>query len=312
MRLRNALLSTPLAVIALLGAGCGAARTNGGAGAPSGRAAGPILSSIKPAAQDGPQKIAVGLSVNLKGTLKDPSAAMVLGSGPISLDLAGPVDAAGKAADLTFAVKAGSIDLSGAVRVAGDTGYVRLGDKWYALPPGSIAPGTGGTGTGTDPAKLIEAIGDPAALIKDATVVGGEDVDGIPTDHVAGEVDTAQILTIVGRLAGSVNTSASPIDPQQIADAAAKLGQAVKRARVDVWIGTTDKQVHKITIDTEIAFDAKTKDSSGLDGLNATLSVTSTPTASPDVTAPAGALPAEQLSKDLGALLLSGLGAPTP
>jgi hypothetical protein len=312
MRLRNALLTTPLAVIALLGAGCGAARTTGGAAAPAGRDAGAILSSIKPAAQDGPQNIAVDLTVGLKGKLKDPTAALMLGSGPISMDLAGPVDAARKAADLTFAVKAGTLDLSGGVRVAGDTGYLRLGDKWYALPQGSVSAGAGGTSTGADPAKIIEAIGDPAALLKDATVVGTEDVDGIATDHVAGNVDTTQILRIVGRLAGSVNAGASPIDPQQIADAAAKLGQAIKRARVDAWIGSADKQVHKITIDTEIVFDAKTKASSGLDGLTATLSVTSTPTTSPDVVAPAGALPAEQLSKDLGALLLSGLGAPTP
>ncbi len=138
MRLRHALLITPVAVLALIGAGCGgggsktAASTT--AAASGGGDAATILNGIKPVSQQGPQKIALNVAVTLNGQLKDPTAAALLGSGLISIDLSGPVDVSGKAADLTFGLKAGKLNLAGGLRVAGDKGFLQLNGKWYALP----------------------------------------------------------------------------------------------------------------------------------------------------------------------------------
>lgn len=320
MHRRLAFLLTPLILLSLIGAGCGggsdtgapAASTVATTSAPSSGDAQTILSSIKPVAQQGPQKVGLNVAVKLDGSLKDPTVGALLGNGPIALNLNGPVDATGKAADLAFDLKAGKINLAGGLRLAGDKAFLQLNDKWYELPADALkTTSTGSTGS-VDVSKALAALGDPSALIKNGTVVGSEVIDGIDTDHVAGDVDTAELVKAIARVAATVNTSSSPIDPKQITDATAKLEQFVKNAKVELWVGKADKQVHRFKVNLDAVLDAKTKASSGLNGLNIDLALTATPTDSPSVEAPAGALPASQLQKDIGPIILAGLGGANP
>jgi hypothetical protein len=316
MSRRMAFLLTPLLLLSLIGAGCG----GGGDDAPSASTspaatssgdAAVILSSIKPVAQQGPQKIALNLAVKLDGTLKDPTVGALLGSGPIALNLSGPVDATAKAADLAFDAKAGKINLAGGLRVVGDKAFLQLADKWYELPADAFTTTTSGSTGSVDVAKALEALGDPSALIKNATVVGSEVIEGIDTDHVAGDVDTAELVKAISRVAATVDTSSSPIDASQISEATAKLEEFVKNAKVELWIGKEDKQVHRFKVNLDAVLDADTKASSGLNGFNLDVALTSTPTDSPNVEAPSGALPASQLQTDIGPIILAGLGGAT-
>jgi hypothetical protein len=309
MRRRSTLIASVIASAALL-AGCGGSGGESGAG--SAEDARAVLAAIAPAAQEGPQRISVELRADLDGTLSDPSAAALVGDRPLSLTLSGPVDTAGKAADLTFDVDAGAIELSGGLRLVGDTGYLKVGDTWYALPADALSGTTSGSTAPVDPAEVLGALGDPAALIRDAVLVGTEDVDGIATDHVSGTVDTAELVAAIGRLAETVDAQASPVTPDQIAEATRQIEKYVTDATVDVWVGRDSKQVHRLRVTADIAFDGEAKESTGLDGVDVELSVSATPTDSPAVSAPAGARPQEELSKQLGLLLLGGLGAPTP
>ena len=205
MHRRMAFLLTPFLLFSLLGAGCGGggstdttpASTAATASSGSSGDVATILASIKPVAQQGPQKIALNLAVVLDGTLKDPTVGALLGSGPIALNLSGPVDATGKAADLAFDVKAGKINLAGGLRLAGDKAFLKLADKWYELPADSFTTTTSGSTGSVDVAKALEALGDPSALIKNGTVVGSEVIDGIDTDHIAGDVDTAELVKAI-------------------------------------------------------------------------------------------------------------------
>jgi hypothetical protein len=316
MSRRMAFLLTPLLLLSLIGAGCG----GGGDDAPSASTspaatssgdAAVILSSIKPVAQQGPQKIALNLAVKLDGTLKDPTVGALLGSGPIALNLSGPVDATAKAADLAFDAKAGKINLAGGLRVVGDKAFLQLADKWYELPADAFTTTTSGSTGSVDVAKALEALGDPSALIKNATVVGSEVIEGIDTDHVAGDVDTAELVKAISRVAATVDTSSSPIDASQISEATAKLEEFVKNAKVELWIGKEDKQVHRFKVNLDAVLDADTKASSGLNGFNLDVALTSTPTDSPNVEAPSGPLPASQLQTDIGPIILAGLGGAT-
>lgn len=315
MHRRMAFLLTPFLLLSLIGAGCGGGDSNATttasntatASGSSGDVA-TILASIKPAAQQGPQKIALNLAVKLDGTLKDPTVGALLGSGPIALNLSGPVDATGKAADLAFDVKAGKINLAGGLRLAGDKAFVKLAEKWYELPADSFTTTTSGSTGTADVAKALEALGDPSALIKNGKVVGSEMIDGIDTDHIAGDVDTAELVKAIARVAATVDTSSSPIDATQITEATAKLEQFVKNAKVELWVGKDDKQVHRFKVNVDAILDEKTKASSGLNGLNLDVALTSTPTDSPNVETPSGALPASQLQADIGPIILAGLG----
>ena len=320
MHRRLAFLLTPLVLLSLIGAGCGggdssSTTTASTAATTSSGSSGDvktILSSIKPVAEQGPQKIALNVAVKLDGTLKDPSVGALLGSGPIALNLSGPVDATAKAADLAFDLKAGKINLTGGLRLAGEKAFLKLNDKWYELPADALKTTSSGSTGSVDLTKALAALGDPSALIKNGTVVGSETIDGIDTDHVAGDVDTAELVKAIARVTAAVNTSSSPIDTKQITDATAKLEQFVKNAKVQLWVGKADKQIHRFKVSLDVVLDAKTKASSGLNGVNLDLALTATPTDSPSVEAPAGALPASQLQTDIGPIILAGLGGASP
>lgn len=312
MRRRRLSVLVPVVVLGLVGAGCGGGDTPAkqSAAAPSGDAK-TILSSIQATAQQGPQKIGLSLGVTLKGTLKDPMVAAFLGDGKIAVDVAGPIDPKAKAADLTFSAKAGKINLAGGLRLAGDKAFLQINKKWYALPADALT-GTSSTGD-IDPAKILAALGDPSELVDNVTVVGTEDIDGIATDHVAGDLDTAELVKAIARIAESLGTGATgPIDAKEIAEATAQIEKSVKNAKVELWVGQKDKQVHRFKIDISAVLDAKTKESSGLDGLDVAATLTSTPTDSPDVETPADAGTMEDLQKDILPVLLGGLGGATP
>lgn len=314
MRKRHSLLAVPLVVAGLLVSGCGSAADTE-APAPSAGAtdAKAILAAIKPVTTTGPQKIGVSLGVTLKGQLKDPTIGALLGNGPITVDIAGPIDVAGKTADVTFDVKAGKVNLAGEVMAAGDKGYVKLNNKWYALPADVFkGTSTGTAGANIDPGKILTALGDPSALVSNAKVVGAEDIEGIATDHVSGDVNTAEVVAAIGRVAGAIDATSSPISADEINKATAELGKFVKSATIDWWIGSEDKQVHRVKLDADLALDDEAKQSSGLDGVAVTVTITSTPTDAPTISEPSGVLPAEQLSKDLLPAILAGLGGPTP
>jgi len=314
MHRRLAFLLTPLVLLSLIGAGCGggddkpaAASTTATSSAPSGDVK-TILSSIKGVAQQGPQKIALNVAVKLDGTIKDPNVGALLGTGPIALSLTGPVDATGKAADLSFDLKAGKITLAGGLRLAGEKAFLKLNDKWYELPADALTTTSSGSTGSVDVTKALAALGDLSALITNGTVVGSEVIEGIDTDHVAGDVNTAELVKAIARVAATVDASSSPIDTKQITEATGKLEEFVKNAKVDLWVGKADKQVHRFKLNLDAVLDAKTKASSGLDGINLELAVTATPTDSPSVETPSGALPFSQLQTDIGPIILAGLG----
>ena len=301
-----------LTSVGLIAAGCGGSDdknggSNGSGGTPSGDVKS-ILGGIKAADTDASSKAGLSLTVDLKGTPKDQQLALVLDGSPITLDLSGPVGKGGKNADLDFGVKAGKINLKGGLKIIdGNTGFVELADKWYALPAGALNT-TDQASSALETQKILDAIGDPNKLLKNATVVGAEDIEGVATDHVSGDIDTTALVETLARVSGSVDTGDTPISPDQIKDAVSQVEKFVKGAKLDLWVGQDSKQIHRLKLDIKADLDEATKESSGLEGLDATLTVTTTPTDEPKVEAPSGALPAEQLSQDIGGILLSSFG----
>ncbi len=315
MRRRHRFVLVPLALFGLVGAGCGggdsAADKSPTPAASSGDAK-TILSSVTLSTQQGPQKIDLEVGVTLKGTLKEPMLAAFLGDGAISLNLSGPIDPAAKAADLTFDVKAGKVNLAGGLRLAGDKAFLKLKDKWYALPADALK-GTSSGAENIDPTKILAALGDPSELIDDVVVVGTEDIEGITTDHLTGDLDMAALVKAIARIAESLGPGATgPIDAKEIAKATAQIEKSVTNAKVALWIGREDKQVHRFKIDLSAVLDDTTKASSGLDGLDVAATLTSTPTDSPKVEAPEGAGTEKDLQTDILPILLGGLGGATP
>ena len=172
------------------------------------------------------------------------------------------------------------------------------------------AASTTTTSPSVDPQAILGAFGDPKKLFTNAKLVGTEDVDGIKSDHVQGDVDLAALVQGIAAVAKSSGSSASasPVSPAQIAASVSSLQQYVKSATADLWVGQDDKQLHRFATTIDGKTDASTQSSSGIDGFNITLDVSATPTSSPSVSAPASPAPISQLTQDLGGLL-GGLAA---
>jgi hypothetical protein len=324
---RSALPMVLLVALALTGAACGGGSkssgspsTTPGTSASSDSDAQAILSSIRTNVGDlGPQKIGVKFTATISGSPTDPTLGAFL-TKPISLTLDGPVDSKGQKSDLTFELAAGPIKVDGGFRQVGADSFVQVNGKWYSIPPGALSSVTGSSGGSTtsttssssslNPQALLGAFGDPKKLFTNAKVAGTEDVDGIKTDHVQGDIDLAALvkgIAAVAKDSGSA-TSASPVSPAQIAQSVQSLQQYVKSATVDVWVGQDDKQLHRFATTIDGKTDDSTKASSGIDGFTITLDVSATPTSAPSVSAPSSPAPISQLEQDLGGLL-GGLAA---
>jgi hypothetical protein len=301
-----------VALVALVAAGCGGSSTKSGTGSSSGGGsdAASVLSSIKTsAAASGPSKVALTLSLEAKGTPTDPQTSAFL-SKPITVKLDGPVDATAKKADITFSVAAGPLNLDGAVRESGDKAWLQFNGKWYALPAHALSSTSGSSSTSSlDAGKLIAAFGRPSALVKNASLVGTEDVGGVKTDHVTGDIDIAALLRGIANVSKQTGSS-TVVSPAEIKSSMAKVRRYVKTAKVDVYVGQDDKVLHRLAATLDGVTDASTKTSTGIEGFNAKIDISSTPTSSPDVKEPDGVQPLSQLQQDLAPLLggLSGSG----
>jgi hypothetical protein len=325
---RSALSLLLVAGLALTGAACGgssgASKSNSTDTANAQSAgdsdANAILSSIKTNVGDqGPQKISVKFTANVSGTPTDPTLGAFL-TKPITLTLDGPIDTKAKKSDLTFSVEAGPIKVDGGLRQVGSDSFVQVNGKWYALPAGALSSVTGastGATTSTssvNPQALLGAFGDPTKLLTNAKVVGSEDVGGVKSDHVQGDIDLAALVKGISAVAkDSGSPSASPVSPAEIAQTVAQLQKYVKSASADLWVGQDDKQIHRFATTVDGKTDDSTKSSSGIDGFSITLDVSATPTSTPSVSAPSNPAPIAELQQDLGGLLggLAGAGTTT-
>ncbi len=317
MRRRTALFVAPIAAIALIGAGCGGGdSTTGTSGNPASTGSGgsddpvAILNSIKiPDTQTQPTKIVFRANVGLKGTISDPQVSAFLGEGPISIDLSGPVDPSKQAGELAFDLKAGKLAFTGNLRVLdGNTSYLQLNDKWYELPASS----TGSAPTNPeDLKKVTDALKsvNTGDLLTNPKLEGSEDIEGQPTHHISGDVDTAGLVKAAAEIAKSQGEGPSA---SEIAEAEQKLGQYIENAKVDVWVGKDDQEIKRLQIKGDFTTDADMKSQSGLDGAAIDILIQATPTDAPNVEAPSGALSAQQLQQDLGTILLQGMGNANP
>ncbi len=319
MSRRSALALLLVAGLSVTVAACGgsssnATSTNTSTASASGNSdAQGVLSSIRTNVGDqGPQKISLAFTATISGSPKDPTLGAFL-TKPISIKLDGPVDTKAKKSDLTFELSAGPIKVDGGLRQVGDASFVEVNGKWYSLPAGALSSTSSTTTTSSssvDPQALLKAFGDPKALLSNAKLAGTEDVGGVKSDHVTGDIDLAALvkgIAAVAKDSGS-GTSASPISPAQVASSVQSLQQYVKSASADLWVGQDDKQIHRFATTIDGTTDASTQASSGIEGFKITVDLSATPTSTPSVSAPASPAPIAQLQQDLGGLL-GGLAA---
>ena len=225
----------------------------------------------------GTHKVSSG-DLNLTLTI-DPSGSSVL-NGPITLSFGGPFQTRGasKLPESNFTVSATALGQNVALGIisTGTAGYVTFQGASYQMPQAtfqklesSFAQLTATPGAGSGSGTLGKLGIQPLHWLTHPTVVGTENVGGVQTTHIHAGVNVNALLTDLNTVlekASSLGVSgASSLKSGIPAADRTKIASEVKNPSVDIWTGTSDKTIRRLTLTLTLPVTGKT--SSELGGL---------------------------------------------
>src|SRR6201999_223641 len=86
-----------------------------------------------------------------------------------------------------------------------------------------------------------------------SSVVGSDTIDGTDTTHIRSGVNVTALLRDLNTLLGKASSSSGTKLPSSIPQATQqKIAAAVKNASVDVWTGTSDKVLRKMSLNLTV------------------------------------------------------------
>lgn len=261
-----------------------------------------------------------------------PSGSSLL-STPVVLSLSGPFASHGPGhlPSSDFTIQIAALGKRGALGVisTGTAGYVTMQGAAYQLPQTqfqNLEKGFSSAASGSGNPGGLAGLGiNPEHWLQNPSVVGTQAVDGTQTTHIRAGVNASALLSDLNTFltrttkggAGSAISSAT----QQ------KIAAAVRNATVDIWTGTSDKVLRRLTLTMTIPVSGQTSAAlGGLTSAGVSLTIQYADINQPQtVTAPAHVLPYSQfqtkLRSALGALAgglagttggLAGSGASAP
>jgi hypothetical protein len=208
----------------------------------------------------GTHKVTSGI-LNLTLTV-DPSGSSTL-SGPITLSFGGPFQTrgTGKLPESNFTVAANALGRSVSLGIlsTGTSGYVSLQGTSYQMPQATFQKlessfaqlaSSGGTtqGSGT----LAKLGIHPLRWLTHPTIVGTENVGGAQTTHIHAGVNVPALLSDLNTFiakASSTGVSGTSALKSGISPASRqKIAAAIRNPSFDVWTGTSDKTIRRLTI----------------------------------------------------------------
>jgi hypothetical protein len=243
----------------------------------------------------------------------EPEGLLAIG-GPILLKVTGPFSVTGAASpqfDLAFAATLAGEQYEGAIISTGRKGFVKLDNRTYAIDD-AFASMLRGKSQKVKKSGLKDSLGiDPASWISNPQMKGNEQVSGIETQRIGGDVNVSKLLadiaTLLDKVGGSPSSKSflTPKLRKQITD-------AVKSAKVDVWTGAEDKILRQIAVAIQFAFPTDVKPPiAGLEAgkINLRLRLDDVNGPAVKISAPQNARPLSELTGGGLEAFLSGLGA---
>jgi hypothetical protein len=196
---------------------------------------------------------------------------------PITLGLGGPFQSrgAGKLPASKLELTINALGHHGQLGIVstGSNGYVTLGGSAYRLPAtdfhklaSSFSSAAAGGGTGG-----LSKLGiNPLHWLTQPAVVGSETVGGASTTHIRAHVNVDALLGDLNTFlhkASATGATGSAALPTTISPATRqKVASAVRNATVDVWTGSNDKTLRKLSVSLDIPVTGQI--STQLGGLN--------------------------------------------
>jgi hypothetical protein len=180
---------------------------------------------------------------------------------PLSVDLSGPFQSrgAGKLPESNFNLALDALGHHGALGIVstGTSGYVTLQGQAYQLPASdfqrlgsSFSGASGGSSGGLSKLGI-----DPLHWLTHPSVVGNQTVGGASTTLIRAGVNVPALLTglsTVLQKASSSGASSAGVPSTLSPAARSAIAAAVKNATVDVWTGSSDKTLRKLSINLQV------------------------------------------------------------
>ncbi len=187
---------------------------------------------------------------------------------PIVLSLNGPFQSrgTGKLPASAFTIGISALNKHGSLGVisTGTSGYVTLQGAAYQLPPADFqrlessfsSVGSSGSSSG------LSGLGiDPQHWLKNPAIVGSETMGGAQTTHIRSGVNVTALLgdlnTFLAKTA-KTTSGATSIPTSIPAATQQKIAAAVRNAQVDIWTGSADKTLRKLTLSLTVPVSGQT------------------------------------------------------
>jgi hypothetical protein len=243
------------------------------------------------------------------------------GVGPVRVQAKGPFRSnAGKlpSVDLDLSVSPGSggQSISTGFLSTGDRAFVKFQDAYYEQPKAQVEQANRQLASRANARGSLKSLGlNPRSWLRNAKKEGDEDVAGVKTTHVSGQLDVENVMRDFnnvlkksgGALGGATGTTApKPISEKEIKQVA----DVVRNPTFDVYVGKDDNVVRRVA--GQLQFDVPSSARAALGGLSGgslEFSVELSKVGGDQrIEAPANARPLSDLTKSLGT---SGLGGIT-
>jgi hypothetical protein len=244
----------------------------------------------------------------------EPEGLLAIG-GPIVLKVAGPFSVTGGAAprfDLAFAATLAGEQYDGAIVSTGKQGFVKLDNRTYSIDDAFVSM-LRGEAHKAKKSGLKESLGiDPSSWISNPQMKGDEQVGGVETQRVGGDVNVSKLLADVATLLDKVGGSPSSKEGFLTPALRKQIAAAVKSAKVDVWTGAEDKILRQLAVAIKFAFPTDVKPPiTGLEAgkINLRLRLDDVNGRAVRISTPEHARPLSELTGGGLEAFLSGLGA---
>jgi len=259
-RKRTFVLLAALAALAALLSACG-----GGGGGSSDDP----QQVIENATFEGVESGTVDLTMNIKAEGEH--------GGNMKVDLTGPFQSTGKGSlpELGLALKANGevdgekVDFEGGLTVLGDRAYLGFDGKNYEVDPTTFGfikssfeeagqegekESTGAERTACQKAATSMNLEE---FVDNLENEGGEEVDGVKTTKLSGDLDPKGAVDAIIRLAetpacSSQLEAAGPAPLDELKSLEGEITGAVKKAHADIYVGEDDHIVRKVTADLTV------------------------------------------------------------
>ena len=247
------------------------------------------------------------------------------GEQPISIGLTGPFQTSGDGKlpkfdlDLELGLQ-GRTTALGAVST-GTAGFVEFQGQAFSLPPSvfqQFSRGFGDEERRSGKQTSLAALGiKPINWITDPKTDGTEDVGGVETEKITGQINLDALLGDINKVierAGSTQLGQQqqrlqPLSPATIE----QIKIAVKQATIQINTGSDDKILRKIALNVDVEIPEIARPQlRGLESAQADVSIQFSDVNQPqDIKAPTDARPLDDLIEQFRGLGLPGTGGPT-